>query len=79
MTTRQKWQELCRVAVLENDWSKIEERIDAAESGIKGRLLEFSLNHGGTPEENQAMLDAVNKLNTLRGDVRSWQAAKRAS
>lgn len=79
MTTGQTWQELCSVAVLESDWSRIEERIDAAESAIKGRLLEFSLNHGGTPQENQAILDAVNKLSTLRAEVRSWQASKRAS
>ena len=79
MTTGQKWQELCSVAVLESDWSRIEEHIDAAELAIKGRLREFSLNHGGTPEENQAILDAVNKLSTLRLEVRSWQASKRAS
>ncbi len=39
MTTGQKWQELYNVAVLESDWSRIEERIDASESAIKGRLL----------------------------------------
>jgi hypothetical protein len=67
------------VSLLESDWSRIEEHIDAAELAIEGRLREFSLNHGGTPEENQAILDAVNKLSTLRLEVRSWQTSKRAS
>jgi len=75
MTTGQKWQELYNVAVLESDWSTIEERIDASESAIKGKLLEFSLNHGGTPEENQAILDATSKLNILRAEVGSWRAS----
>ena len=77
MTTGQTWQELCTVAVLESDWSRIKERIDAAESAIKGRLLEFSLNHGG--KKTRRFLDAINKLSLLRVEVRSWQASKRAS
>jgi hypothetical protein len=39
--------------------SILEERIEAAESVIKGRLHEFSLDHGGTPEENQDIVDAL--------------------
>jgi hypothetical protein len=47
--TGQKWEQLYNVAVLESDWTtaKIDERIEAAEAAIKGRLHEFSLNHGG--------------------------------
>jgi hypothetical protein len=49
------------------------ERIHAAESAITERLREFSANHGGTAEENQAIVDALNRLNTLRSDMASWR------
>jgi hypothetical protein len=35
--------------------TKIEEHIQVAEKGIRARLQEFSLDHGGTSEENQAI------------------------
>ena len=60
------WQELYKAAVLETDWSTIQEKIQVAENAITARLHEFSLNHGGTPEENQAIEEAVNGLNSLR-------------
>ena len=49
-----------------------------ADNGIKVRLYEFSMNHGGTPEENQAIEDALNGLKTLRKEVATWQESKRA-
>ena len=58
--------------LLETDWSKIEEKIEVADNAIKVRLHEFSMNHGGTPEENQAIEDALNGLNLLRKDVAAW-------
>ena len=77
--TKYRWQELYATALLETDWSKIDEKILVAENGIKVRLHEFSMNHGGTPEENQAIEDALHGLNTLRKDVAEWQESKRAS
>jgi hypothetical protein len=65
--------------VLETDWSKMEERIQTAESAIKERLHEFSLNHGGAPEERQAMADTLNRLNVLRAEVAAWRESKSAS
>jgi hypothetical protein len=59
MSTRYGWQEFYYLAVLETDWSKMGNLIEAAESAIEARLHEFSLNHGGTSEENQAIVDAV--------------------
>jgi hypothetical protein len=53
MSTYQ-WQELYKAALLETDWSKMEERIQAAESAIQNRKREFALNSGGTQEENQS-------------------------
>jgi hypothetical protein len=63
------WQKMYLAAILETDWAIIEERIQAANSAISERLHEFSVNHGGTPEENQAIRDAVNGLAALRREV----------
>src|SRR5438309_1050002 len=71
--TKYGWQELYATALLETDWSKIEEKIQVAENGIRSRLHEFSMNHGGTPEENQAIEDALHGLDTLRKDVAAWR------
>jgi hypothetical protein len=63
------WVKLFQAAILETDWSKIEGRIQVADSAISTRLQEFALNHGGWPEENQAISDAMNGLNVLRREV----------
>ena len=76
--TKYGWQELYAAALLETDWSKIEEKIQVAENAIRARLHEFSMNHGGTPEENQAIDDALSGLNVLRKEVAAWQGSKRA-
>ena len=73
MTTEHKWQEFHEAAVLETDWAHLEDRIQAAESAIKGRLIDFSFNPGSTKEENQAIVNAPNSLNSLRADVASWR------
>jgi hypothetical protein len=73
MTVEHEWKKLYKSALLETDWFKIDERIRAAESAISDRLREISLNHGGTPEENQAIANAVNGLKVLRSDVAAWQ------
>ena len=52
--TKYGWQALYATALLETDWSIIDAKIQAAENGISTRLYEFSMNHGGTPEENQS-------------------------
>ena len=78
MSTESGWLEIYHNALLETDWSRIEERIQIADERIRARLHEFSLNHGGTSEENQAIEDALNALNLLRKDVAAWQESKRA-
>ena len=72
------WEKLYKEAIVETDWSKMEGRIQTAENGIRARLHEFSMNHGGTPEENQAIEDALNGLNGLRKEVAAGQGSKRA-
>jgi hypothetical protein len=62
---------------METDWSRIEERIQAAESAMKRRLEEISSNHGGPPEENLAIANAFMALKTLRSDVVAWKSKQR--
>ena len=69
MTETYKWHEVFKDALLETDWSKIEEKIQTAENGIRARLHEFSVDHGGTPEENQRITDALSGLRVLRREV----------
>lgn len=72
------WKNLYQAAILETDWSRIEGRIQAADSAISARLHEFSVDHGGTPEENQAIKDALAGLTVLRREVASHRKTPQA-
>ena len=78
MVPMSEWKKLYQAAILETDWLKIEDRIKKANSAISARLHEFALNHGGTPEENQRVQDALNGLTILRREVAEWHESKRA-
>ena len=69
-----EWVKLYQEAVLETDWSKMEERVQAADAAISARLHEFSLDHGGTPEENQRIMVALSGLSVLRGEIVAWKS-----
>jgi hypothetical protein len=73
------WNSSYTAAVLETDWSKMAERIRAAEAAIKNRLHEFSLDHGGTPAENQAIMEVIHRLGVLRSDLVLWRETKASS
>ena len=75
MTTPQ-WHDIYKAALLETDWSKMEERVQAAEAAIKDRKREFDLNHGGTPEEDHAIADALRSLSVLRTEATAWSHRK---
>jgi hypothetical protein len=66
-------------AILETDRSKLEERIAAAEFAMHTRLHEFSLNHGGTLEENRDIADALNRLDIVRSEVVAWKSTQQVS
>jgi hypothetical protein len=68
------WEKLYKEAILQTDWSKIESLIQTAESAISARVHEFSLDHGGTPEENQRLRDALSGLSVLRCEVVAWRS-----
>jgi hypothetical protein len=76
MITTTKWHKAYTAAVLETDWTQMEGRILAAESAIREREHEFSINHGGTPEERQAIADAVSGLRSLRNDAIAWSRSR---
>ena len=73
MNTEYDWVKLYKAALLETDWSRIGKRIEATEDALKARLHEFSLNHGGTPEENKAIVKTLDGLKILRSDVSAWR------
>jgi hypothetical protein len=78
MDTDYKWYEAYRAAVLETDWTTMEERIQGAESALQLRLSELSMDHGGTPEEQRGIADALHALNVLRKDAATWLERKKA-
>jgi hypothetical protein len=68
------WFESYRSALLETDWLKLPERIQIAESALHERQRVLSADHGGTPEERQAIADALTGLAVLRKEATEWQS-----
>ena len=67
------WQESYQAALLETDWTKMQERVQTAESEIHQRRLELSKDHHGTQEEREAVVNALNGLRVLRMDAAAWR------
>lgn len=72
MNALYKWHEVYKAALLETEWSKMEERIRSAEAAIGGRRRELDQDGGGTAEENEAIAGAIHSLNVLRTEAASW-------
>lgn len=72
MTTEHDWKKLYHAAVMETDWSRIEDHIHTAESAINDRLHQLSLNDG-TPGEKEKIANAAVALEALRKDVATWK------
>jgi hypothetical protein len=64
------WEESYKAAILETDDKKLRVRLQAAKAAIDNRLHELQTDHGGTPEERQAISDALGGLNVLRSELR---------
>lgn len=79
MNTEQTWQKAYQIAALETDWSKMEDRIRAAETAIEQRVQELNLDHGGAAEENLAILATAQKLIGLRGELGRWREKQAGS
>jgi hypothetical protein len=63
------WEESYEAAILETDDKKLPNRLQAAKAAIDNRLHELQFDHGGTPEERQAITDALGGLNVLRREL----------
>jgi hypothetical protein len=72
------WYESYKAVALETDWTRMHERIQSAESKINDRKRVLSLDHGGTPEERQAIANALNAMGTLRREVADWLSRQSA-
>lgn len=68
------WYESYKAVVLETDWTKMHDRIQAAECKMHDRQRELSADHAGTPEERQAIANAFKGMRTLRTEVADWQS-----
>ena len=73
LITEYIWHEAYKAAILETDWTKIQERLQIAESEIRKRQHVFSMDHGGTPEERQAIAEALRGMESLREEIANWQ------
>jgi hypothetical protein len=63
------WDDSYKAAILETDDKKLGERIHVAKGAIDMRLQELQSDHGGTPEERQAITDALGGLQVLRREL----------
>jgi hypothetical protein len=73
------WQELYEAVLLETNREKMQPRIRAAKTAIEARLQQLQLGHGSTPEERQAVSDALTGLNLLRREIETRSHDTRSS
>ena len=71
LETAYVWKEPYNAALLETDRGKLQKRLTAAKAAIDARLHELQSDHGGTPEERQALSDALGNLNVVRRELES--------
>jgi hypothetical protein len=62
MGTTFSWQKSYKAALVETDWTRMVELVQAAESEIHKRRLELSKDHTGTQEEREGVVNALNGL-----------------
>jgi hypothetical protein len=63
------WDEEYKAALLETHDKELANRLHIAKAAIDRRLQEMQMDHGGTPEERQAIIDALTALNVLRREL----------
>jgi len=60
------WERAYIDAILETDDEKLTKRIDAAEAKLLARINELNNDHGGNPEELEALVTAMGGLHKMR-------------
>ena len=71
VTKRYSWEEIYEAAVLETDFSRLPERIKAAQAAIDSRMQEMQGDHNGTPAERAAIQSALAGIRILKREVLS--------
>ena len=66
------WYELYKAALIEEDWTRMDERVQAVQDEIYLRWLELT-RQSGNEEEKQALLSAISGLKILRMDAAEWR------
>jgi hypothetical protein len=69
MSAEYVWEDLYKAAMVEIDDAKLPNRIQTAKAAIDNRLHDLQMDHGGTPEERQAICDALAGLSILRREI----------
>jgi hypothetical protein len=68
------WQWPYELAIIEIDRAKLLILITAAQAAIDARIAEIKSMNDGTPDEWQAIQDALSGLQILINESRSWRA-----
>ena len=66
---RYSWQRHYEVAILETDRTQLPKLITAAQAAIDARITETQAMNDGSPEERQAITDAINGLRILISEL----------
>ena len=77
--TNYVWHTSYRAALLENDRTRLKQRIQTAESEIHNRRLILSQDYLGTDAERAALVRALQVLRILQIDGVRWGERNRAS
>ena len=60
------WRKFYESAVLETDDAALPQRLAEAHQAVQARLQALNMDHGGTPEEQDQLKNALRSLETLR-------------
>ena len=63
------WEEIYEAAVLETDFSRLPERIKAAQAAIDSRMKQMQGDHDGTPAERAAIQGALTGIRILKREA----------
>ena len=66
------WYEFYKTALIEKDWIRMDQRVQAAQDEIYVRWLELT-RQSGNEEEKQALLSALSGLKILRMEAAEWR------
>jgi hypothetical protein len=73
------WTDSYQTAIRETNEEQLPTRLFVAKATIDKRLHELQSDHGGTPDERQAIIDALSGLNVLRRELGTRSRDKRGN